>query len=121
MGCAVGRGVVVLPRGGCGAGLVAGGDLRGQEILLRNDRVRNASYAIKEIRRKGGQTVIDLGDTTFVRGFKDDNDLKAGVVYDFEPGCTFALPNHVRVVRSADGIYRAEFTAPVDLELPSQP
>jgi hypothetical protein len=101
--------------------LPAGGALRGQEIHLRNDRVRNASYAIKEIRRKGGQTVIDLGDTTFVRGSKDDNDLKAGVVYDFEPGCTFALPNHVRVVRSADGIYRAEFTAPVDLELPSQP
>jgi len=41
--------------------LPAGGALRGQELHLANDRVRNASYTIREVRRKGAQTIIDLG------------------------------------------------------------
>lgn len=99
--------------------LPPGNVLAGQEIRLENDGARNAVYTIREVHRDGGRTVIDLGDVTFVRRFRDSHDYAAGVVYNFKAGCRFAIPTHVRLVRSAPGIYRATFTAPVDVELPA--
>ncbi|MDE2999011.1 MAG: heparinase II/III family protein [Gemmatimonadota bacterium] len=68
--------------------------LDGGYISIENDNERDATYRIREVRREGGRTLIDVGNVDFVRGMVDELDYSQGFLYDFEVGRQF------RVVRT---------------------
>ncbi len=51
-------------------------------IYIANDGVRNASYKILGVEKKGDDYVLDIGDVTTVRSYKTANDPSKGFVYD---------------------------------------
>jgi oligo-alginate lyase len=75
-------------------GLPLDGSLIGSEIIVENDRGRNACYTICDIRNVDGLTEIDLGRVSLVRNFVDPRDYTRGFTYNFEPGARFTIPNH---------------------------
>ncbi|MCK5802983.1 MAG: heparinase II/III family protein [Lentisphaeria bacterium] len=70
------------------------GALVGNEIIIENDRARNACYTIRGVRTVDGATEISLGRTSFVRAFVDRNDYAKGFTHNFELGARFTIPNH---------------------------
>ena len=68
--------------------------LDGGYISIENDNESDATYRIREVRREGGRTLIDVGNVDFVRGMVDELDYSQGFLYDFEVGRPF------RVVRT---------------------
>ncbi|MBT3382032.1 MAG: heparinase [Lentisphaerae bacterium] len=76
------------------AKLPLNGTLVGSEIIVENDRVRNACYTICGVRAVDGLTEIDLGRVSLVRNFVDPKDYTKGFTYNFEPGSPFTIPNH---------------------------
>lgn len=73
--------------------LPSDGSLCGKFIHIKNDGQRDASYRIEAVRRADGRTVIDLGETTFVRGYRDSSDYSKGLRYNFRPGDKFLIWN----------------------------
>lgn len=66
--------------------------LSGSWLRVANDGGQDACYEIRQVRREGGRTVIDLGDITLIRGVKDPNDYAAGYEYNIAPGDEFTIP-----------------------------
>lgn len=77
------------------AELPTDGTLVGERIIIANDDVRNACYTIERVERDGEQTMLGLGDVSFVRDFVDRTDYSKGYVYNFEEGAAFSIPHHV--------------------------
>lgn len=92
--------------------------LRGRQIIIRNDRARNACYDIESVTRDGELYRVCLGDVCFIRDHKDRKDYSQGFVYEFEEGAPFIIPNAVSVSRRGDRTYRVRQTAPVELTVP---
>jgi len=114
-----------MHRGLSGEGLVwvdtplpVGDALAGQQMIIDNDRVRNATYTIQSVEADGDLYRVHLGDVTFVRGYQDPNDYDAGFVYNFEEGAGFIIPHLVRASMGADGSYALESTCDAELTAP---
>lgn len=93
-------------------------DLVGEEIIIQNDRARNACYRIHKIERENGRTEISLGDVTFVRGFADPRDYDSGYAFNFAPGDPFRIPNHVCAMRHPNGVWEIAATCVCELSVP---
>ncbi len=98
--------------------LPVGDVLAGQQMIIENDRYRNATYTIQSVEVDGDLYRVHLGDVTFVRDFQDPNDYDGGFVYNFEEGADFIIPNVVRAHAGADGTYELQSTCEVDLTAP---
>ncbi len=98
-----------------------GGDtLRGQQIIIDNDRQRNAVYTIQGVEADGELTKVCLGDVCFVRGYADPKDYSAGYVYNFEEGAGFIIPHAVHVSRRGEHTYAVQATGEVELGVKSR-
>jgi hypothetical protein len=75
------------------------GSLAGAEIVIANDRKRNAVYRIASVERDGNLFRIDCGDVSFIRGFKDPADYGQGYVTNFQQGAEWIIPNAISVDR----------------------
>ncbi|MDF2716994.1 MAG: bacterial Ig-like protein, partial [Paenibacillus sp.] len=65
-------------------------DLVNRMIYVENDGLRNAVYTIKAVTDLGdGQYSLDIGDTTLIRSYLDDDDFNAGFVYNLAAGAEF--------------------------------
>ncbi len=74
--------------------LPAGDALVGNEIIVANDRVRNACYSIRKVTPVDGGAEISLGRVSLVRSYVNTKDYGAGVSYNFDVGARFVIPNH---------------------------
>ena len=67
--------------------------LIGRYIYVENDRVRYASYEIKNVSLLAdGRYKLDIGDVTLIRKFADQKDFLKGYVYDIAGGQKFKIP-----------------------------
>jgi Bacterial Ig-like domain (group 2)./Heparinase II/III-like protein. len=67
--------------------------LAGRYIYIGNDGFRNAAYKIIAARRIDNTHVaIDIGDTTLIRKFLNDNDFAKEYVYDISTGAEYNIP-----------------------------
>jgi len=98
--------------------LPEGDVLRGQQMIISNDRVRNACYEIENVAREGNLWRVCLGDVCFIRGFKDPNDYSKGYVYEFEEGAPFIIPHAVHIMRRNDNTYHIRQTGQAELHVP---
>jgi oligo-alginate lyase len=80
--------------------LPEGDVLKGSQIRIHNDGVRDACYRIETV--SGNR--VDLGDTTFIRGLASNEDYSQGYVYDFSAGDSFDIPAvaHLRIAGSGE-------------------
>jgi hypothetical protein len=92
--------------------------LVGQQMIIANDRVRNACYTIQSVVKDGDLYKVNLGEVCFIRGYRDRNDYGKGFVYDFVEGAPFIVPLAVRAYRQAPNTYRVQATAPVEVTWP---
>ena len=97
------------------AELPADGALVGQEIIIQNDRVRNACYTIERVERDGDLTMVSFGKVSFVRSYLDPKDYSKGFAYNFEEGAAFSIPNHVFVQRR--GAHVVDVRASTEVEI----
>lgn len=74
--------------------------LKGAQVRIHNDGVRDACYRIESV--SGNR--IDVGDTSFIRGLASKEDYGKGYVYDIGPGDGFDVPTvvHLRIDESGD-------------------
>ncbi len=63
----------------------------GEWIRIFNDGERDACYKIKDITLNEEGTSVDVGDVTFIRGFKDPKNYNDGLVYNFQIGDSFEI------------------------------
>jgi hypothetical protein len=76
---------------------VEGPDTRGNDwmvsmIFVENDRVSNAVYAIKAVKRLGESTyALDIGESTLIRSYADSRDFSKGYSYDVAAGQRFTI------------------------------
>jgi hypothetical protein len=74
-------------------------DWTGSMIYVVNDRVRNAVYAIKAVKRLGERTyALDIGESTLIRGYADSRDFSKGYTYDVAAGQRFTIPLYVESI-----------------------
>ena len=84
----------------------------GNYIYIDNDGEQNGSYEIVSAKRDGDKVVLGLGDVSVIRGYKDNDNLNAGFVYNIAVGNTFRIPLATVFSENADregNITRAEF------------
>ena len=74
------------------AALPTDGSLIGRWIMVFNDNERDGCYRIREMRREGGQTVLEVGEVDFVRGMVDERDYTRGTLYEIAEGDRFVIP-----------------------------
>jgi hypothetical protein len=98
--------------------LPAGTILAGQQMIIENDRVRNACYDIESVEKDGDLYKVCLGDVCFIRDYQDRSDYSKGFVYDFEEGANFIIPHSVRVSRTNANTYHVEESGAVELTVP---
>ncbi|RAV23050.1 hypothetical protein DQG23_02285 [Paenibacillus contaminans] len=68
-------------------------ELVNRMIYVQNDGLRNAVYTIKGVKEvNDGTYSIELGDTSLIRSYKNDNDFSEGFIYDIAAGATFRIP-----------------------------
>ncbi len=91
--------------------------LHGSEIIIENDRERNACYRIEGVEKDGALYKIDCGAVCFVRGFVDRNDYSKGYVYNFEEGAAWVIPHSVYIERRNDQTIAARTSAEVELSI----
>jgi hypothetical protein len=89
--------------------------LRGQQMIIQNDRVRNACYEIESVTKEGDLYKVSLGEVCFIREFKDRADYTKGYTYEFEEGAPFIIPHNVSVTRTTDHSYRVRMTTTAEL------
>ncbi len=68
------------------------GSLIGQWVMVDNDNERDACYRIREVHRKGDQTILEVGDVDFVRGMVDERDYSRGTLHEIARGDRFVIP-----------------------------
>ena len=73
------------------------GSLAGSEIIIANDRVRNACYTIHAVEQDGELWRVDCGDVCFIRQFVDNYDYSKGYIYDFAEGANWCIPTRLYV------------------------
>ena len=100
------------------AALPAGEALKGQSMLIDNDRVRNACYQIESVEQDGGLAKVCLGDVCFVRGFVDPREYAKGYTYDFAEGAALFIPASISVRRTGPGNYAVEAAADAHVQGP---
>jgi len=66
--------------------------LAGKYIYIDNDDVQNGVYKIISASQTGDNIVLDIGDVSVIRSYKDKNDLAKGFVYNIEVGNAFEIP-----------------------------
>ncbi len=74
------------------APLPTDGSLIGRWVMVDNDNERDACYRIREVHRKGGQTILEVGDVDFVRGMVDERDYSRGNLYEIAEDDRFVIP-----------------------------
>lgn len=89
--------------------------LAGQQMIIKNDRVRNACYEIESVARDGDLYRVGLGEVCFIREFKDRNDYSKGYRYEFEEGAPFIIPHSVGVTKLNDNTYKLKQTVAAEL------
>ena len=89
--------------------------LVGQQMIIANDRVRNACYTIQSVAKDGNLYKVGLGEVCFIRDYQDRNDYSKGFVYDFAEGASFIIPLAVRACRQEPNTYRVQKTATVEV------
>ena len=87
--------------------------LAGSEIIIENDRVRNAVYTIESVEKDGELYRIDCGEVAFTRSFLDPMDYSKGYKYNFEEGAGFIIPNRIHVRGGNAGRTVVHATTPV--------
>ncbi len=102
------------------ARLPEGDTLAGQQMIIDNDRFRNATYTIESVEADGELFKVCLGDVTFVRGYKDPNNYESGFTYNFQEGAGFIIPHLVRASRQNGGGYALQKTCEVVLAAPKE-
>jgi len=98
--------------------LPVGDTLKGQQMIIDNDRARNACYTIESVEADGDLWKVCLGDVCFVRGFADPKDYSAGYVYNFAEGAGFIIPHSVHVTRQSEHTYAVQAASEVEVGLP---
>ncbi|MFC4075869.1 hypothetical protein [Salinithrix halophila] len=74
----------ILPQPNC---------LIGRYLYVNTDGERNAVYRIQGIRRVwGNRYIIDLGDTTLIRRYKNPEDENQGFIPNIQPGAKWRIP-----------------------------
>jgi len=99
------------------ADLPTGETLAGQEIIIENDRARNACYTIERVERDGDLTLISLGRVSLVRGYVDANDYSKGFAYNFAEGASFVIPNHIYAERRGDRVLKVQTSTRMDVSV----
>lgn len=97
------------------AALPTGEILRGQQMIIGNDRARNACYEIESVTQDGDLHRVCLGEVCFIREFRDRNDYSKGYTYEFEEGAPFIIPHNVCVTRMNDNTYKVRQTVKAEL------
>jgi hypothetical protein len=95
--------------------LPLGEALRGQQMIIANDRERNACYGIESVAQDGALYRVCLGEVSFIRGFQDARDYAKGYTYDFAEGAEFIIPLTVRASRTAGGTYQLQGSVQVEV------
>lgn len=98
--------------------LPLGDTLAGRQIIIANDRVRNACYDLESVERDGDLYKLCLGEVCFIRDYKDRNDYSKGFVYDFAEGASFTVPHTVSVRRTTGNAYQVNESGPVEISVP---
>ncbi len=93
------------------AELPTDGRLNGAEIIIENDRKRNACYTIEAVEKDGDLWRIDCGEVAFIRGFVDVYDYSKGYEYNFNEGADWVIPNSISLSRHATGPSNTHSTA----------
>ena len=94
------------------------GTLVGAQMIIDNDRQRNACYTIESVELDGGLSKVCLGDVSFIRGYVDANNYAGGYVYDFEEGAEFIIPHAVEVILTNEHSCSIRSTGSLELTLP---
>jgi oligo-alginate lyase len=80
-----------------GADSLTADQLLGAQLRIKGNSPRDTCYTIDSVTNTGsGQLRLDLGDTSFVRGFVDNDDYAAGLSYDVTIGDRFEILSVVR-------------------------
>ena len=98
--------------------LPLGDTLAGRQIIIANDRVRNACYDLESVERDGDLYKLCLGEVCFIRDYKDRNDYSKGFVYDFAEGASFIVPHTISVRRTTGNAYHVNESGPVEISVP---
>jgi hypothetical protein len=98
--------------------LPLGAALLNQQMIVANDRVRNACYTIQYVVQDGDLYKVDLGEVCFIRDYRDRSDYSKGFVYDFTEGAPFIIPLAVHVCRQGPNTYRVQATGTVEVAGP---
>ena len=68
-------------------------NLSGRFIYIENDGIRNASYQLKSASKIDDTHIaLNIGDTTLIRSYIDDQDFSKGYTYDIGAGSEFMIP-----------------------------
>lgn len=66
--------------------------LAGAYVYVANDGERNAVYEIVQASVDGATLVLDIGNTTLIRGYVDPENVDQGFRYDVEAGAEIRIP-----------------------------
>lgn len=87
--------------------------LAGKYIYIDNSGDVNGAYRIISAKQNGKTVVLDIGDVSVIRKYKDNANLAAGFVYNIAKDDTFRIPLpavYDSNIRMTDKATRAEFT-----------
>lgn len=98
--------------------LPIGDTLKGSEIIIDNDRSRNACYTIEGVQRDEGLSRIDCGEMCFIRGFNDITDYEKGYQYNFKEKASWIIPHRARLAWRDEHAFEIEANVPVRLVKP---
>ena len=72
---------------------IAPAALAGKCIRVENDGERSAVYRILNASRaENGDLLLNIGDITLIRGYRDRFHPEQGYLYDITPGSPFRIP-----------------------------
>ena len=86
-----------------------GAQLVGAQLRVLGDSPRDTWYRIEAVSPVPGGARVDVGDTSFVRGFVNDEDYDSGFLYDVAPGDAVEIATlvHCRIAEGTCQTLRA--------------
>ncbi len=73
-------------------------EFEGRYIYINNDGKQNGVYKIISAKRgEDDNVVLNIGDVSVIRGYKDKDNLKAGFIYNIAGGDTFKIPYYSEI------------------------
>lgn len=66
--------------------------LAGSYVYIDNDRARNATYRIDNATQNGSTLTLNIGESTTIRSYRDNNDTSKGYIYDLAVGANARIP-----------------------------